>query len=38
MVQWQEQKLLQKQLQNQSINQLLKMPAESNFGWHYTAT
>jgi len=27
MVQWQEQKLLQRQLQNQPINQLLKMPA-----------
>ena len=36
MVQWQKQKLLQAQLQNQSINQLIKMPAESNIGWHYT--
>ncbi len=36
MVQWQEQKLLQKQLQNQSVNQLFKMPVESKIGWHYT--
>ncbi len=35
-MQWQEQKLLQAQLQNQSINQLLKMPVESKIGWHYT--
>jgi len=32
MIQWQEQKLLL----NQQANQLFKMPAESNFGWHYT--
>ena len=32
MVQWQEQKLLQ----NQPVNQLLKMPMESKIGWHYT--
>jgi transposase InsO family protein len=36
MIQWQEQKLLQEQLQNQSIKQLIKMPAESKIGWHYT--
>jgi hypothetical protein len=36
MMQWQEQKLLQKQLQNQSINQLFRMPAESKIGRHYT--
>ncbi|MBI2450365.1 MAG: transposase [Candidatus Nealsonbacteria bacterium] len=36
MMQWQEQKLLRGQLQNQSINQLFKMPAESKIGWHYT--
>jgi len=36
MVEWQEQKLLQEQLQNQSVNQLLKMPVESKIGWHYT--
>ncbi|PIX02901.1 hypothetical protein COZ78_03265 [bacterium (Candidatus Gribaldobacteria) CG_4_8_14_3_um_filter_42_11] len=36
MVQWQEQKLLQRQLQNQSVNQLFKMPVESKIGWHYT--
>lgn len=36
MAQRQKQKLLQAQLQNQSINQLLKIPAESNNEWHYT--
>jgi len=34
MIQWQEQRLLL----NQQANQLLKMPAESNFGWHRTLT
>ena len=27
---------MQEQLQNQSINQLFKMPLESKIGWHYT--
>jgi len=36
MAQWHKQKLLQEQLQNQSINQLFKMPLESKIGWHYT--
>jgi len=36
MIQWQEKKIQQGQLQNQSINQLIKIPAESKIGWHYT--
>ncbi len=36
MMQWQKQKPLQEQPQNQQINQLIKIPAESNIGWHYT--
>ena len=36
MVQRHKQRLLQEQLQNQSINQLFKIPLESKIGWHYT--
>jgi len=35
MVQRQKQRLLQEQLQNQSINQLFKIPLEFKIGWHY---
>ena len=35
MVQRHKQRLLQEQLQNQSINQLFKIPLESKIGWHY---
>ena len=36
MIQWQKEQLLRARSKNQSINQLLKMPVESNFGWRYT--
>ncbi len=36
MIQWQEQKLSQEQLQNQTIYQSIKIPEKSKIGWHYT--
>jgi len=36
MIQRQEQKLSLGPLPNQTVNQLIKMPAESKIGWHYT--